>query len=463
MNSNISDKLYYYSLLFIAITIPFQWKYLPFTIGIIVLGIIWLFNGRISTKIKIFFNNSYAIFLSSLYIIYLISLVYSENKEYAYIDLLLKLPLLLLPLFLSTSEVLKKTQILIIIKAFAISTFFAALITFGIGYFNYIKTGMTKYFFYHDLEIFMHSAYYALYALFAITTFIFLYIKTENKKSKLAYSSMAFLLSGFLFLLSSRMQIGIFIILLTSFIIARAIQKKRIFTGIIALFLSYACIFLLITKMPKINERLQQTKQHIKNINYSQTNSDPRVQIWKAALNVLKQNYAFGAGVGDAKDVLINEYRTLSEGRSENQKKVAQKIKEIKNNEAWFSHIKQKSKENNISIEDQLFEDAIYVLNDSKSRYKLYIKNGYNYHGQFLQTLSSVGLLGVFILIFSLLIPAYNLGLKNKNYLLLVFAIIVSGSLITESMLERQAGVIFFAFFYCLLIFNSKLIANKSS
>ena len=463
MSSNISDKLYYYSLLFIAITIPFQWKYLPFTIGIIVLGIIWLFNGRISTKIKIFFNNSYAIFLSSLYIIYLISLVYSENKEYAYIDLLLKLPLLLLPLFLSTSEVLKKTQILIIIKAFAISTFFAALITFGIGYFNYIKTGMTKYFFYHDLEIFMHSAYYALYALFAITTFIFLYIKTENKKSKLAYSSMALLLSIFLFLISSRMQILIFIILLTFFIIAKGGQKKRILTGIMALFLSYACILLLVTKMPKTNARLQQTKQHIKNINYPQTNSDARVQIWKAALSVLKQNYVFGTGVGDAKDVLLNEYGILSEEGSGNQKKVAQKIKEIKNNEEWFLHIKQKSKTNNITIDDQLFKDAIYVLNNSKSRYKSFIKRGYNYHGQFLQTFSAVGLLGFFILSFSLLIPVYNLGFKNKNYLLLVFVVIVSGSFITESMLERQAGVIFFAFFYCLLVFNSKLIANKLS
>jgi O-antigen ligase len=92
-------------------------------------------------------------------------------------------------------------------------------------------------------------------------------------------------------------------------------------------------------------------------------------------------------------------------------------------------------------------------LGDTKSRYKHFIKKGYNYHGQFLQTLSAVGLLGFLFLFFSLLIPAYNLGLKNKNYLLLAFMFMVFVSFITESMLERQAGVIVYAFFISFLVF----------
>ena len=162
-------------------------------------------------KIKKFINNPYAILLSGLYIIYLISILYSENKEYAYTDLLLKLPLLLFPLFLSTTDSLNNSQYKSVLRTFAISTFFAAITTLLIGYSNYTKTGLTKYFFYHDLTIFMHSAYYALYALFAIVIFIYLYRKTQNKKSKILYTLMAFGLSIFLFLLASRMQILIFI------------------------------------------------------------------------------------------------------------------------------------------------------------------------------------------------------------------------------------------------------------
>jgi len=90
MSSNLSSKLFLYSLLFIALTIPFQWKYLPFSVGITMLGLVWFFGGNLTQKIKKFAKNPYAILLSGLYIIYLISILYSENKEYAYTDLLLK-------------------------------------------------------------------------------------------------------------------------------------------------------------------------------------------------------------------------------------------------------------------------------------------------------------------------------------------------------------------------------------
>ena len=459
MSNKISAKLYYYSLLFIAITIPFQWKFLPFPVGITILGLVWFLGGSLTQKIKKFIKNPYAILFSGLYIIYLISFFYSENRAYAYDDLLLKLPLLLMPLFLSTVDKLNPSQYNSVLRTFAISTFFSAIITLLVGYFNYVQTGLTKYFFYHDLTIFMHSAYYALYALFAIAIFINLYHKTENNKYKIAYSSMAFGLGIFLFLLSSRMQILIFVILLTLYILVSAFQKRRIVTGMLVLFLSYACIFLLVTQMPKTSVRLEQTKEHLKNINYPKTNGDARVQIWETAIRVIQKNYLKGSGVGDVKDVLINEYKILSEGEGEDL--VEQKIEQIKHNEKWFLHIRQKAIENNISVEDQLFEDAIYVLKDKKIRYKYFIKKGYNYHSQFFQTLAAVGVLGFLFLLFSLLIPAYNLALKNKKYLLLAFMFMFFVSFVTESMLERQAGVILYAFFGSFLTLVNKEITDK--
>ena len=147
------------------------------------------------------------------------------------------------------------------------------------------------------------------------------------------------------------------------------------------------------------------------------------------------------------------------EGEEENL--VEQKIEEIKHNGKWVLHIRQKAIENNILFEDQLFEDAIYVLKDKKSRYKYFIKKGYNYHSQFFQTLAAVGVLGFLFLFFSLLIPAYNLALKNKKYLLLAFMFMIFVSFVTESMLERQAGVILYAFFSSFLILVNKGITDK--
>ena len=37
-------------------------------------------------------------------------------------------------------------------------------------------------------------------------------------------------------------------------------------------------------------------------------------------------------------------------------------IVEIKNNNDWYNNIEIKSLKNNISIEDQLFEDALFLL-----------------------------------------------------------------------------------------------------
>ena len=460
MSNNISAKLYYYSLLFIAISIPFQWKFLPFSVGITMLGLVWFLGGGLTEKIKIFIKNPYAILFSGLYIIYLISFFYSENSTYAYDDLLLKLPLFLMPLFLSTIDQLNLSQYNSVLRIFAISTFFSALTTLSVGYYNYAQTGLTKYFFYHDLTIFMHSAYYALYALFAIAIFIYLYHKTKSNKYKIVYSSMAFGLGIFLFLLSSRMQILIFIILLTLYILGIAFQRRRIFTGILIVSLSYVCIFLLVTKMPRTSARLEETKKDLKNINYSKTNGDARVQIWEVAIRVIKKNYLKGVGVGDVKDVLINEYEILSEAEGENL--VEQKIEEIKYNKKWILHVREKAIANNISVEDQLFQDAIYVLKDKKSRYKYFIKKAYNYHSQFFQTLAAVGILGFLFLFFSLLIPTYYLALKNKQYLLFSFMFMFFLSFVTESMLERQAGVILYAFFSSFLILVNKGITDKS-
>ena len=225
--------------------------------------------------------------------------------------------------------------------------------------------------------------------------------------------------------------------------------------------MGYVFIFVLATSLPKLNTRINQTKKHLANMNYPKTNSDARVKIWNAAFSVVKQNYLLGAGVGDVKDALIAQYGELSKENSEEESQVKNKIIEIQNNQMWLEHIKQKAIANNISIEDQLYIDAIYVLNANQSRYKYFIKKAYNYHGQFLQTLASVGILGFIFLLFSIVLPAYKLGWKKQNYLLLALMFMLFSSFITESMLERQAGVILYAFFSSLLILADKEISDK--
>ena len=459
MSSSFSSKLHYFSLLYIAFTIPFQWKYLPFSAGIIFLVLIWIIDGKLFQKLKIAIRNRFTILFSGLYLLYLISLLYSENKEYAYTDLLLKLPLFLIPIIFSSSKKLNKLQFILVLKIFAISTFIAAFTTFFIGYFNYINTGLIKYFFYHNLETFMHTSYTGMYTCFAICIFMYLIENSKNKKVKAIYFILVFSLMWFLFLLSSRMQIIIYAFLLTSYIIW-VFQKKRILLGSLILLIGYSCLALGIIKLPKTNDRFEQTKAYITNKNYTKTNTDARIKIWKAAFDVIKKNILIGTGVGDVKDVLIAQYLFLSGENIKKEKIIENKIDEIKNNKDWFEHIKEKAKENNLALEDQLYLDATYVLDNTQNRYFFFVKQRYNYHCQYLQTFSAIGILGIVCLILSFLIPLYKIGIKSKNYLLLTFFFIVAMSFITESMLERQAGVIFYAFFSSLLVYNSELNTN---
>ena len=221
MSSKLTSNLYFYSLLYIAFCIPFQWKYLPFSVGITMLGLVWFLGGYLLYKIKKFITNPYATLLSGLYLLYLISILYSANKSYGYTDLLLKLPLLLCPLFLSTIDSLNNSQYKSVLRTFAGSTFFSIIITLVFAYYNYMQTGLTRHFFYHHLAIFMHHSYCALYALFAIAIVTYLYHKTQNKKSKIFYALMAVGLSIFLFLLTARAQIFQFIILFSLYVLIR--------------------------------------------------------------------------------------------------------------------------------------------------------------------------------------------------------------------------------------------------
>ncbi len=74
----------------------------------------------------------------------------------------------------------------------------------------------------------------------------------------------------------------------------------------------------------------------------------------------------------------------------------------------------------------------------------------YNTHNQFLETSINHGIVGVLVLLFLFAHSAWR-ALSRRDDLVLAFLAITALSFLTESMLERQAGMYFFAFFYSFL------------
>lgn len=88
--------------------------------------------------------------------------------------------------------------------------------------------------------------------------------------------------------------------------------------------------------------------------------------------------------------------------------------------------------------------------------YDQYVKNEFFYcageryssHNQYLYTLSANGTIGLMLLILILYLPFTQ---KARNYVFLLFLAICSIFFITEDLLARQQGVVFFIFFYVFL------------
>ncbi|MFN0032816.1 MAG: O-antigen ligase family protein [Flavobacteriales bacterium] len=80
----------------------------------------------------------------------------------------------------------------------------------------------------------------------------------------------------------------------------------------------------------------------------------------------------------------------------------------------------------------------------------LTMENRLRGHNQYLTHWLTYGIVGVLLLLAVLIWPL----LRSKNTLLSAFIIIAALSFLTEDTLETQAGVMFFSFFYCLLHIN---------
>lgn len=92
-------------------------------------------------------------------------------------------------------------------------------------------------------------------------------------------------------------------------------------------------------------------------------------------------------------------------------------------------------------------------LLEKEKKYNLYHGYGlFNFHNQYIQIFAELGIVGFLLLILLLLLNIKN-AIKHKDFIHIVFSVLMISLFLTESFLWRQRGVVFFTLFYCL--FNS--------
>tara|TARA_A100001015_G_scaffold148949_1_gene165179 strand:- start:59 stop:1306 length:1248 start_codon:yes stop_codon:yes gene_type:complete len=374
----------------------------PLTGGIIIIGLSWILSFSYKEKLQCFIKNPPAIAFVLLYLLHLLSILYTENSSEGWNDLRLKISFLLLPFFMMSVRFIYNEQRIFILKFFAVLMMLMALTDLMQAFLEYLENGNQETFYYIHLPYLLASKvhYVAWYYSFAIFISIYHLISSQSNRAFWFLGLLILLFS--LILLSSRALILAFIVVfILSFL--KWFKTAKVSRLMWAKILSIAALFMLsLVFIPAINLRLNDTVVELqKMFGYDipkQTN--PRVFIWRYGADLIAKNPIFGFGVGDAKGELSVALESC---------------------DAMFWN-----GERNVPIQNK----------------------NYNFHNQFMQTWAEVGIFGFLILLFIIIHPFL---LKNSHPLFLIFVGLTFIGCLTESMFERQAGVVLFAFMYPLL------------
>ena len=383
----------------------------PLTGGIIIIGLSWIFSFSFKEKLQRFMKNPTAIAFVLLYLLHLLSIFYTENYSEGWNDLRLKISFLLLPFFMMTVQFIYNEQRMFILKLFAVLMVLMALTDLTNAFLEYFVNGNQETFYYIHLPYVLASKvhYVAWYYSFAIFISIYHLISSHSNRTLWFLGLLILLFS--LILLSSRAFILAFIVVfILSFL--KWFKTAKTSRFMLAKLLSFAALFIFtLLLIPSTNLRLNDTVVELQKMFGYDTpkQTNPRVFIWRYGADLIAKNPIFGFGVGDAKGELSVALESC---------------------DAMFWN-----GERNIPIQDK----------------------NYNFHNQFMQTWAEVGIFGFLILLFIMIHPFL---LKNSHPLFLIFIALTFIGCLTESMFERQAGVVLFAFMYPLL-FGLKIASDE--
>jgi O-antigen ligase len=419
LKPEIQNKAYYYLFLALSFCIPVHDKLVPPVIALISFN--WLLEFNFKEKLNRFKSlkeKKYILFPALFYLLYVIGTFYStqiKGSSGALFDLEVKLSLLLFPVFFTTIDLSKLGNDFYkrVLKAFIYGCLISSILLINKAMMDYFRDQDASVFYYKSLSWIHHPSYVALYFTFAIAILMVWLIRNENKNATKRAVGILLIIHFELFIVLLSSKAGILGLVLICFIVLiyfifREKQKSKIvFVHTITVLVAFGIILLL---LPAGINRFYAAKKSIEDINIPDNQktegSVARLMVWKCSIEIIKENFFFGVGTGDVKPELNQKYQ---------EKNIQQAIKE-----------------------------------------------NLNAHNQYLQTFIAIGFGGFVLLVASLYLPLLQ-GIKHGKVLLIVFICLFAFHLLVESMLERQAGVVFFAFFSGFLVLGNYSFRQKST
>jgi len=514
LNLKINHRnIYFCGLALVVVGLPLS-KFLM-SFGQLVLVANWLIEGRMISKFRVFFRNKIALVISSLFLLHIIGLIFTIDFDYAFKDLKVKLPLLILPLIISTSEPIDRkrfqTFMLIFIAAVIASTFASIYNLYTMDYLDI-----------REISAFISHIRLSLLICLSVFILLFFIVSSENftRLQKLFFLLIMLWLIVFLFILES--ITGLSILLITAFLLViievfktkNKIIKITLVAGIIivpvSVFLYVNSIYKEFFLVPVDKEiKLEKFTAHgnpydhntlsheVENGHYVwQYISDMEMRdAWnkrsriKYDSNDLKgQNLKYtlirfltSKGVrkdADGVSKLSDEEVHFVENGIANincQKKhsLSTRIYEI----IWeYENYKLTADPNGHSVTQRLeyWKTSIAIIREhpvfgvgtgdmnlafarqyEKMNSPLDKKWRFRSHNQFLSITVGFGLFGLLWFLATLIYP-FLFKRVRKDYFYFVFFVIAMLSMIAEDTIESQAGLTFFVFFNTLFLIGKK-------
>jgi O-antigen ligase len=399
----IHHNFFYFLILSIVFFIPVYGRILPALISLLCLN--WLIEGTYIKTCALVFKERKRTELFSftfLYILYLVGMSYSSNLVYGWFDLEVKLSMFLFPLIFATSEpfYLKRGKTNTILVFFIAGCFTSTLLLYGHALYMMVANHTENAFYYRQLSWHFNPSYLAMYFTFALAILGYWLMEGYNFfKRYQVLGTLMLMINFFIFIVLLNSKAGwlsLFMVIII-YTVTLVVLKHKWLTGTVALLVSVLLFYFCLTLFPGLGERVKQSGKDLQTMD--SPGKDPkstaeRIAVWKSSIEIIKSHTLFGVGTGDVKDALMERYKANNLTKIMNQKLDA--------------------------------------------------------HNQYLQTFISLGIFGLIILLYMLVFPVIR-AFQQKDFIFMIFLAVFAINIMFESMLENQAGVIFYALFNVIL------------
>jgi hypothetical protein len=322
------------------------------------------------------------------FFLHITGLLYTDDFSFAFKDLSVKLPLVIVPLVAALtgiSENLKSKSAL----AFSLSCVAANAFLLAVACFHFLN-GTQDAFFYNIFSFYIHPAYMAMMNSIAIAVFLSAFRKPDGLKKNFLILCLMLLSVNVILMASKSGILSMMMVYLFHFFRIRYRQHKlkTILSAGLIIFIS-AITIVFSPAGNRVSEALKVIR-HPDKATSLQESTASRLLAWKTAWQIGHDYFPLGTGTGDIKEVTLAYYE--------------------KSGYQW----------------------PLY--------YKL------NAHNQFLQSFAALGIAGLGTLICILWLPVFFR--KTDDLPTVIFPVLLFINFLFESMLEVQNGVMMITAFY---------------